>query len=178
MTPDSQRPSAYAALGTLPPILRGGDGPHFEDCPLVRNNWADLQSQVQHANCCRSPAERELLLIAHEKLSLPPGSLFTDYWVKDNAWYGYDKLAGIISRSTYSRREDLIQCGYLTFSCHDTRLCPLCCFRDLAGPLLDEFGNSISADGELWYVVLSVSSDPEESRRFMFPTLAAMSAKA
>jgi hypothetical protein len=149
-------------------MLRGGEGPHPEDCQLVRNDWSDLHLQLEHATCCRSAPERRLLRIANDKITLPLGSSFDNYWGKQSAWHKYDILASVIACSTYARREDLIRCGYCSFRCRDTWFCPLCCYRGLAWTLLDEYGDAFSADNQVWYLVLSLSADPDESHRLIF----------
>src|SRR5208283_629847 len=83
----------------------------------------------------------------------------------------YDATAGIICCSKYSRAEDFAHCGERSFNCGDTHLCPRCSYRRLARPLLDEFGNAFTADNEVWYIVLSLSSDPDETHRLIFRDL-------
>jgi hypothetical protein len=106
--------------------------------------------------------------VAREKIACHTGSSYTDFWAKQAAWNNYGSVASIIARSVYSRAEDFLRCGYLSFSCRDRLFCPWCCFNFLARPGLDEFGDSIGADNEVHYLVLSLSSNPDEKQRLIF----------
>jgi hypothetical protein len=110
--------------------------PTLEECAGSHDCWSDLDQQLRHAHCCLTPQQRDLLRITHEKIKAPVGSSFTDYWGKQNAWNNYGSTASIIIRSTYSRQEDFIRCGYSSFKCHEPVLVPCPCCRDfeLGGP--------------------------------------------
>lgn len=107
-------------------------------------------------------------MLAQEKVNLPPGTSFSNCWPYRATFHAYDSLASIIACSTYAKQEDFIRCGYGSFRCHDTLLCPLCCYSRLARTLLDEFGDAFVADRELFYIVASVSADPDETHRLIF----------
>jgi hypothetical protein len=125
-------------------------------------------SQVEHRDCCRSHEERDLLLIGNEKLTASVGSSYDLYWTNQIKRHKYDSLVSILACSHYYRREDAIRCGYLSFACHDTLFCPRCCYRRLAWPLLDEYGSGFCAENEVWFVVVSLSSNPDETHRFIY----------
>ena len=138
------------------------------DCAAEHPMWNDLDLHLMHATCCSTPGNVEFLQFANEKVTLPPGSSFSKYWPYQNQHHGYAALASIISCSTYAKKEDLIRCGYSSFRCQDTLLCPLCCYWRLSQRLLDEFGNAFTADREVFYIVLSLSADPDETQRLLF----------
>ena len=144
------------------------DTPHAGDCSSARHIWSDLELQLQHSICCRSAQERELLVIADQKLNAYAGTSYGKYWRGQKAWSKYDITASVIACSSYAKREALICCGDCSFSCGDRLLCPRCCYRRLTAPLLDEFRDSHAADREVWYLVFSLSADPYEHRRFVF----------
>ena len=160
--PSQPTPSTIAAPGQ-PRELLGGDGPHPEDCFWVCNDRGNFMSQVEHRDCCRSHEERDLLLIGNEKLTASVGSSYDLYWTNQIKRHKYDSLVSILACSHYYRREDAIRCGYLSFACHDTLFCPRCCYRRLAWPLLDEYGSGFCAENEVWFVVVSLSSNPDET---------------
>lgn len=133
-----------------------------------RHCWCHLDLQLRHAHCCLTPHQRDLLAVVSEKIKAPVGSSFTNYWAKQAAWNQYGSTASIITRSTYAGAEDFVRCGYASFRCHDRLLCPLCCYSKLAGPVIDEFGDRFTADAGVYYIVLSLSSNPEETQRLIF----------
>ena len=151
--------------------LRGGDAPLPSDCPSVHQAWCDLPAQIQHCHCCRTSEERELLSVAGEKVSAPFGNSYGTYWKRTNKWTAYDTTACIICCSNYNKKKDFIHCGYQcvygSFQCQD-RLCPRCSYRRLTIPLLAEFGNSFSAENEVFFIVVSLSRNRDETHRLIF----------
>ena len=138
------------------------------DCAAEHPMWNDLDLQLMHATCGRTPGNVEFLQLANEKVTLPPGTSFRKFWAYQKQHHGYDALASIIASSSYAKKEDFIRCGYSSFHCQDTRLCPLCCYQRLSQRLVEEFGNTFAADREVFFIVASVSSDPDETRRLTF----------
>jgi hypothetical protein len=145
--------------------------PCSDECRECAPYWADLEYQHRHANCCRSSKERELLTIIAEKIHQGVGSCYSGNWKNYDQFKDYGSAACIIACSGYPGDEDFVQCGYASYSCGRTSFCPRCAANRLALPLLDEFGNSISAGNDVFYAVLSFSSDPREDRRFIFKDL-------
>jgi hypothetical protein len=159
--------------GTVTPTVRPPrriptGGPTPAECTATGQNWSDLEHQLRHSGCCRTAHERELLCIAHEKIKASAGSQFSYDWPRLAARSSYSATASIVACSAYPGAEDCIRCGYSTFSCHDRFFCPRCCFKYFARPVLDEFGNAIGADNEVYYIVLSLSSNPDEKQRLIF----------
>lgn len=144
------------------------DVPYADECINAALLWSDLEQQLRRANCCRSPQQRQLLEVADQKIKLPARSSYSTNWAKQAAWNKYDALASIVTCADYSRAEDLIHCDYASFKCHDRLLCPLCCHNYLARPVLEEFGDKLGADTEVFYIVLSLSSNPDETQRLKF----------
>ncbi len=139
----------------------------------ARHVWSDFPLQLQHGRCCRTPAQLKLLLELHYKVNPSVGSSYSDCWAKLKHWQQYDKTASIIACSNYAKREDFIRCGDSTFKCRDRLLCPRCCYRRSALPLLREFGDAFSADQQVWFIVISLSRDPVESHRLIYRDVAA-----
>jgi hypothetical protein len=142
--------------------------PHSAECIDGAPYLADLEYQRRHADCCRSSHERDLLAIIDEKIKQEVGSSYSGNWSNYAAFKDYGAAASIIACSDYPHAEDFVNCGYSSYSCGITCLCPRCAANRLALPLLDEFGGSIGADNDVFYVVPSLSSDPREDRRFVF----------
>ena len=136
-------------------------------CAIAHHTWSDLDRQWIHSTCGRTSIERELLHKAEQKIN-PLGTNFSRYWAYRTAYHNYDSLASIIACSSYGKREDFIRCCYCSFRCYDTLLCPLCCYWRLARTLHDEFGDAFSADREVFYIVVSVSTDPDETHGLIF----------
>ncbi len=153
------RPSQLPFLPSLVPTLSGFS--------RIQHTWCDLDAQVRYASF-RSPQQRELLQIAQEKVTARHGTAYGSYWAKQAAWNGYDSLAGILALSSYGKREDFVRCGYSRFLCNDRLACPRCCHRLLRGPLLDEFSNAFTAASEVFFIVVSLSVDPDETHRLIF----------
>ena len=141
--------------------------PTPEECASGNLIWSNLGQQYRHAHCCCTPPQRSLLRITQEKIKPSAGSSFTDYWAKQSCWNNYDSLASIITRSSYARQEDFIRCGYSSFKCHDRLLCPLCCHNLLARPVLEEFGDAFGGDNDVFYIVISLSPNPDETNRLI-----------
>ena len=139
-----------------------------EQCSAAHQIWSDLDLQIQHSACCHAPIEQDLLLIASEKTTVRIGSSFGNFWTRQKLLHNYDALASIISCSTYSKREDLVRCGFCAFHCQDVSFCPRCSYRRLARPAVEEFGDTHASDQQVFYIVLSLSSQPNEAQRFIF----------
>ena len=133
-----------------------------------QHDWSDLNLQCDLAVNVRdymAPRQCDLLATALEKVRAPVGSSFTNYWVRQAAWHRYDSLASVVACSTYSRSEDLIHCGDGRFSCQDRLLCPRCCYNFMVRRVGEELGGSFTADTGVYYIVMSLSRDPDETHR-------------
>ena len=157
-------PASPAARATELP----SDSPTLQRCLANRHDWSDLNLQLHLANYTHASKRQELLATVQQKVTAPVGSSFSNCWRKQAAWSGYDRAASIIACSDYANRDDFVHCGYSTFSCQDRLLCPRCCFNNLARRVQEEFGNSFAADREVFYIVLSLSRDPDETHRLKF----------
>jgi hypothetical protein len=161
--PASSTTSSKARATELP-----SDSPTLETCLASRQDWSDLHHQLELATYINAYERQKLLATVHQKVTTPVGSSFSDYWRKQAVWNGYNRAASIVACSDYTRRDDFVHCGYSTFSCQDRLLCPRCCFNNLARRVQEEFGNSFAADREVFYIVLSLSRDPDETHRLKF----------
>ena len=147
--------------------------PSIKTCLANQHDWSDLRLQLQLATLATTSSKLGLLATALQKINAPVGSSFNSYWAQQAAWNGYNKLASVIACSTYDRREDFVHCGDGTFSCQDRLFCPRCCHNRLARRVEDEFGNAFPADSEVYYVVISLSRDPDETHRLKFMDIGA-----
>lgn len=120
---------------------------------------------MDHRYCCLNPEQRILLEILAEKLSPSTNRFKGEYWKNCADWRSYDSTASILVCSSYLGTEDFMFCGYAGFSCQDRFFCPYCCYRRYASPLEAEFGETFMSEGEAYYLVTGISSDPEETRR-------------
>jgi hypothetical protein len=147
----------------LPP-----ETPSIADCLTRRHDWSDLYLQCDLAinvSGYMTPERRDLLTTALEKVKGLVGSSFTDYWARQAAWSRYGSLASIVSCSNYARSEDFIHCGHGGFSCQDRLLCPRCAYNFMARRVAEEFGHAFGEDCEVYYILLSLSRDADETHR-------------
>jgi hypothetical protein len=139
--------------------------PSINTCIANQHDWSDLHLQHRLATYTGVSERCDLLATVLEKVTAPVGSSFSNYWAKQAAWNGYNKLASVIACSSYARREDFVHCGDGTFSCQDRLLCPRCCYNRMARRVGEEFGNAFNAETEVHYLVMSLSRDPDETHR-------------
>lgn len=128
----------------------------------------DLDLQLNHFNCWS--AERRVMLdkiyrkVNYELPSGRPG-----YWNNLRQWKGYDETATIIALSSYENRWGFCSCG-LRYSCGDP-LCERCCYKRRAEPALREYKRAFGADNECYFIVISLSREPNEKKRLIFTDL-------
>ena len=130
----------------------------------------DLDLQLNHIDCWgavgRTRLERIYKKVNYEQKSGEPG-----YWKRQREWKDYDSTATLIALSVYERADDFCSCGFNGYSCGNRLLCPRCCYKLLAEPALIEFGNSFTADQECYFIVMSLSGERDEKKRFIFKDL-------
>lgn len=165
-------PELSASRPHVPPTRSRLSASHFttaNDDVAERHRCDDLDLQYRIASRTHpNSVEHELLLEAQRKFAGGVGSEYGIHWPKLKAARGYDKTLSLAICGDYPGRDDLDRCGYLSFSCHDRLLCPRCCYRFLAGPLVDEFGDVALAGMQAFYVCISLSADPDEAARFKY----------
>jgi hypothetical protein len=139
------------------------------DCKHDHHLWSDLDLQLNHLNCL---PERKQTLLRHAykrvNYDLPDGS--PGYWKRQKEWKNYDATASILALSSYDGQEEFLQCGYYGYSCQK-RLCPRCVYNQVAKPAVIEFGDVYGADNECYFVVPSLSREPDETKRLIFRDL-------
>lgn len=155
------------------PIQRSGshlptEAPTPRECMFEKYFLDDLNQQLRHANCCRTKAEADLLRLAARKIKIPSDVSSSPYWAKQAARNIYGSTCSLLACSKYVGAEDFIRCGHSTFSCRDRLFCPRCCYNRLAKPILDEFTDAFGADNDVFYIVMSLSMDPDETHRLIF----------
>ena len=143
--------------------------PHGHQIPMPPSTVTPMSLGLQQSLQSASAGRSDLLgAVLGEKLSDRLGSPFkAEYWREQAKWNRYDVLVNLVARSTYVRSEDLIHCGFLSFRCGDRLFCPLCCFNLLARVVADEFGGSFLAAQEVYFVVISLSHNPDEASRLV-----------
>lgn len=144
--------------------------PSSVSCAEARDYWSNFRLQLVHAACCRSSCERRLLEVVQNKIALPYGTDFSAGWAKLVDWKDYDRLASILICAGYRKVQDFVCCGWQRFRCQDL-LCPRCSYHRLIQPLHEEFGDRFAVDREVWYIVTSLSTNPDEASRFHFRDL-------
>ena len=166
LPPHSPASPPGTATGSSPCRLQP-EVPTREMCLEHQHDWANLNIQFPLSKHLGTP-QRDLLTVAMEKIKLTTGSSFDGYWAKQAAWQDYGSLASIIACSGYAKAEDNIHCGYSSYSCHDRLFCPRCCYNRMSRQVNEEFGDAFDADNEVYYIVFSLSSNPDETQRFIF----------
>jgi len=143
--------------------------PH-RNCRHDHHLWSDLDLQLNHFRCW--PEEKQQLLkFAYHRVNYNLRDGSPGYWKRQRAWVDYDATASIIALSSYERQYDFLRCGYYSYSCQDRLLCPRCVYNLLAEPALVEFGDAYGADSECFFIVLSLSREPDEKKRLIFKDL-------
>jgi len=165
---DSLEPSSSTPSSWLRP-----ESDSIASCNAHQHDWSDLQLQYDLVSQTGVLGKRDLLAVALEKVKPTIGSCYDSYWGKQAAWDRYDSLASIMACSDYAKAEDFIRCGYSTFSCQDRLFCPRCCYNRLARRVGDEFGGAYGADKDVYYIVVSLSRDPDETHRLKFKDIGA-----
>lgn len=139
------------------------------DCVRDHLRWDNLDLQLNHLRCL-SDEKRKLLRHVYRKVTRDVDGV-PSYWKNQKAWASYDVTASIIAMSSYENRDDFIYCGCHGYSCSDRLLCLRCCYNLLAEPAVIEFGSAFGADKEVYFIVLSLSREPDERRRIIFKDL-------
>jgi hypothetical protein len=139
------------------------------DCIRDHHLWSDLDLQLNHFKCLPED-KQQLLKHAYSRVSydLPDGS--PGFWKRQKEWEDYDATASIIALSSYEGQEDFLRCGYYGYSCQK-RPCLRCVYNLVAEPALIEFRDSFGADNECYFVVTSLSREPDERKRLIFKDL-------
>ena len=143
--------------------------PH-RDCINDHVLWSDLDLQVNHFKCWAQDKQR-LLRHAYDRVNYNRRDGSPGYWKRQKAWADYDATASIIALSSYERQDDFLRCGYQRYSCQDRLLCLRCVYNLLAEPALVEFGDAYGSDRECFFIVLSLSREPDERKRLIFTDL-------
>jgi hypothetical protein len=113
-----------------------------------------------------TPQQRELLGLVPHKVdpNYHPG--FTKLWAKLDMDHNYSGMANLLIRGGYDRAEDVIRCGQFGFRCLDRLLCPRCCWN-LGRRITEEYENSFCQENELYFLVTSLSANPDERFRLV-----------
>ena len=140
------------------------------DCAADHHAWNKLDLLLNHFRCLPIP-KQALLRDVYRRVNydLPNGK--PGYWKRQKAFMNYGLTASIVAMSSYEAQHDFCRCGYHGLSCGDRVLCLRCCFNLLAKPALEEFGNAFQAHAEVYFIVLSLASEPDERQRIIFKDL-------
>ena len=140
------------------------------DCARHHEVHSCLDLQLNHFKCW--PRDRRVLLEKlYNKVTFVRDDGSPGYWNNLRSWKGYDEIATIVALSTYVNREAFCNCGFHGYSCGDRLFCPRCCYKRLAEPALREFRRAFHADNECYYIVFSLSSEADETKRLIFKDL-------
>jgi len=132
--------------------------------------WCDLDVQLNHFDCLDA-RQQALLEHVYKKVNLDLKDGKPGYWKQQRDYANYDATATIVAMSDYDRQVPFIVCGYNGYSCGDRCLCPRCCYKRLTEPALIEFKNCFGADNEVFFVVISLSREVDETKRLIFTDL-------
>ena len=168
LTTDQLKPRRLLALG------------HHSRCPIAKSEWSNLSLQTAHRTCCLTSAERELFDALNHKSAT--------HYAQPNQSPGYanyscdSKTAAILIRSKYDngKKVDLIDCGTRgvvnpnkRFLCNNRFFCPTCGYIKYMKPTIDEFSDTFATAGKCFYLVFSLSRNPDERQRLTIePALA------
>jgi hypothetical protein len=140
------------------------------DCDIDHHIWSDLDLQLNHFRCWPE-YKQELLRYAYNKVNYDLADGSPGYWKRQKLWKDYDSTASIVALSSYENQHDFLRCGFHGYSCSDRLLCLRCTYNLMAKPALVEFSNAFHADNEVYFVVTSLSREPDERKRLIFKDL-------
>ena len=138
-------------------------------CEVDHHIWNDLDLQLNHLRCLPDDTQK-LLKDVYNRVHYHLANGKPGFWKRQKEFVSYDETASIIACSSYENRRNFCRCGYYGYSCGDP-LCKRCAFTMLGGPAIFEFGGAFDAREEVYFIVLSLSGEPDERKRIIFKDL-------
>lgn len=136
------------------------------DCDVDHHIWNSLDLQLNHFGCF--PEDKQgCLRDVYNRVNYNLADDSPGFWKRQKEFVTYDQTASIVACSTYDNRRNFCRCGFHGYSCGDP-LCGRCCFNLRAEPAIAEFGHAFSARNEVYFIVLSLSGEPDERQRIIF----------